>query len=218
MKMFAKKIDRFRKKLKLSIPQFCKAGHIQITQYRRYLRNDTESLLIKDAVMLMASFPEELNINSLLGMMGSRELLLGEGFPSFGFSNDPKHDYDQNENNFRKFYYDTAFRIFKPLDAIELLAAMTSRCNKNEIWLPMAENMYYLMYSLRNLRKLKLTRFEPSEQTVLAHFQRRRLVTRFIDLCEYERAFDSGGLYLLSELMYLNERRDFGIKLIPPNI
>ena len=168
--------------------------------------------------MLMASFPEELNINSLLGMMGSRELLLGEGFPSFGFSNDPKHDYDKNENYFRKFYCDTAFRIFKPLDAIELLAAMTSSCNKNEIWLPMAENMYYLMYSLRNLRKLKFTRFESSEQTVLAHFQRSRLVTRFIDLCDYEQAFDSGGLYLLSELMYLNERRDFGIKLIPPNI
>ena len=104
--------------------------------------------------MLMASFPEELNINSLLGMMGSRELLLGEGFPSFGFSNDPKQDYDQNEKYFREFYCDTVFRIFKPRDAIELLAAMTSRCNKNEIWLPMAENMYYLMYSLRNLRKL----------------------------------------------------------------
>ena len=216
--MFAKKIDKFRKKHKLSIPQFCKAGHIQITQYRRYLKSETESLLIKDAVMLMASFPEELNINSLLGMIGSRELLLDEGFPLFGFSNDSKQDYDQNEKYFRKFYCDAAFRIFKPLDAIELLAAMTSRCNKYEIWLPMAENMYFLMYSLRKIRKLKFTRFQLPVQTVLTHFQRKRQITHFADLCEYEGGFDSGGLYLLSELMYLNERRNLGIKLILPNI
>ena len=213
MKMFAKKIDRFRKKLKLSIPQFCKAGHIQITQYRRYLRNDTESLLIKDAVMLMASFPEELDVNTLLGMITRKRLFLADGFPSFRFTDNPKQDYDQTERIFTKFYFDTATGFFSSRDSISLLAAMTSLCCSSELWLPLAENMYSLMYSLREIRKLKFSSFGISSQTALMHFQRKRLVTRFSDLCEYESSFHSGGLYLLSELMYLSERNNYGIRL-----
>ena len=74
--------------------------------------------------------------------------------------------------------------------------------------------MYSLMYSVREIRKLKLSRFGIPSQTALTHFQRKRLVTRFSDLCEYERAFLSGGLYLLSELIYLSERNNYGIRLI----
>lgn len=211
--MLAKKLERFRKEHNFSIPQFCAAGHIHITQYRRYLSGHYH-LSVKDAVMLMASFPEGFDINTLLGMITGKRLFLANGFPSFRFTYDPKHDYDKTERIFTKFYYDTASGIFSPRDSIDLLAVMTSLCSRSELWLPMAENMYSLMYSLREIRKLKFSSFGISSQTALTHFQRKRLITRFSDLCEYEWAFRSGGLYLLSELMYLNERNNYGIGLI----
>ena len=97
-----------------------------------------------------------------------------------------------------------------------LFSAMSMPWDGNEIGLPFMENMYSLMDRLRIIRKLKFTQFSIPSQTVLSHFQRKRLVTRFTDLCEYERAFDSGGVYLLSEIMYLNERKKYGIMLCPP--
>ena len=210
--MLAKKLERFRKKHNFSIPQFCAAGHIHITQYRRYLSGHYH-LSVKDAVMLMASFPKELDINTLLGMITGKRLFLEDGFPSFRFMDDPKQDIDQTERIFTKFYFDTALRSFSARDSINLLAAMTSLCCRSELWLPLAENMYSLMYSLREIRKLKFSGFGIPSQTALTHFQRKRLITRFSDLCEYEGAFHSGGLYLLSELMYLNEKNNYGIRL-----
>jgi hypothetical protein len=158
----------------------------------------------------MASFPEELNVNNLLGMDGRKGLSLSPNFPILRFG-DSKMDYEKSEKTFSKFYIDTAYEFFNPVDAIRLLAAMTSPCDKLKIWLPTAENMYYLMYSLHDIRKIKFKDFKIPVRTVLSHFQRNRMITRFADLCEYERLFNSGGLYLLSELLYLNEKRDFGI-------
>ena len=207
--MFAKKIEKFRNRHKLSVLQFCSAAHLPVSQYRSYLY-EKKYLSIKDAVMLMASFPEELSINNLLGMNGEKELILSPNFPIFRFGNS-KMDYEKSEKTFRNFYIHTAYEFFNPANAIRLLAAMTSPCDRLKIWLPTAENMYYLMYSLHDIRKLKFKDFKIPARTVLSHFQRNRLITRFTDLCEYERLFNSGGLYLLSELMYLNEKRDFGI-------
>ena len=165
---------------------------------------------INGSAAVMASFPEELSINNLLGMNGKKGLLLSPNFPIFRFG-DSKMDYENSEKTFRNFYIDTAYEFFNPENAIRLLAAMTSPCDRLKIWLPTAENMYYLMYSLHDIRKLKFKDFKIPARTVLSHFQRNRLITRFTDLCEYERLFNSGGLYLLSELMYLNEKRGFGI-------
>ena len=168
--MFTEEIETFRIRQKLTVLQFCSAAHLPVSQYRSYLYGEKQNLSVKDAVMLMASFPDELNINEMLRMIDKKELVLSPAFPSFRFSNDLGKNYERSEKVFRKFYIDSAFAYFSPLDAVKLLAAMISLCNKEEIWLPLTENMYYLMYSLRNLRKLKFTRFEPSEQTVLAHF------------------------------------------------
>ena len=208
--MFAKKIEKFRNRHKLSVLQFCSAAHLPVSQYRSYLYGEKQYLSIKDAVMLMASFPEELSINNLLGMNGKKGLLLSPNFPIFRFG-DSKMDYENSEKTFRNFYIDTAYEFFNPENAIRLLAAMTSPCDRLKIWLPTAENMYYLMYSLHDIRKLKFKDFKIPARTVLSHIQRNRLITRFTDLCEYEGLFNSGGLYLLSELMYLNEKRGFGI-------
>ena len=209
--MFIENIEVFRKKHKLSIPQFCKTTHIQVRQYRRYLKGAQKNLSIRDAVMLTASFPNELNINKLLGMIGKEKLFLHPDFPSFYYSNDPKQDYEKAEIVFKKFYIETASEFIKPEHTLKLLAAMTSPCDNAEIWLPTGENMYYLMNCLREIKMLKYKDFGIPSQTVMLHFQRKRMITRFSDLCEYERLFNSGGLYLLSELIYLNEKRDFGI-------
>ncbi len=213
--MFTEKIENFRIQHKLTVLQFCSAAHLPVSQYRSYLYGEKQNLSVKDAVMLMASFPEELNINRLLGMIDKKGLVLSPAFPSFKFSNDLIEDYERSEKIFRKFFTGTAYAYFSALDAIRLMTAMISLCTKEEIWLPLAENMYYLMHSLRGIRKLKFTDFEIPPRTVLSHFQRNRLVTRFSDICEYERLFNSGGLYLLSELLYLNEKRKFGIILSP---
>ena len=209
--MFTEEIETFRIRQKLTVLQFCSAAHLPVSQYRSYLYGEKQNLSVKDAVMLMASFPDELNINEMLRMIDKKELVLSPAFPSFRFSNDLGKNYERSEKVFRKFYIDSAFAYFSPLDAVKLLAAMISLCNKEEIWLPLTENMYYLMHSLKDIRKLKFTDFEIPPRTVLSHFQRNRLVTRFSDICEYERLFNSGGLYLLSELLYLNEKRKFGI-------
>ena len=213
--MFAEEIETFRNQHKLTVLQFCSAIHLPVSQYRSYLYGEKRDLSVKDAVMLMASYPDELNINKLLGMLDKKEIGLRPDFPSFRFSNDPELDYEKSEKVFRKFYIDTAYKYFSPLDAIQLLASMISLCNEEKIWLPLTENMYYLMHSLRKIRKLRFSDFEIPARTVLSHFQRNRLVTRFSDLCEYERLFTSGGLYLLSELLYPNEKRNFGIILSP---
>ena len=209
--MFAEEIETFRNQHKLTVLQFCSAVRLPVSQYRSYLYGEKHDLSVKDAVMLMGSYPDELNINKLLGMINKKGIDLSPEFPSFRFSNDPKLDYEKSEKVFKKFYIDTAYKYFRPLDAIQLLSAMVSLCNKEEVWLPLTENMYYLMHTLQNIRMLKFADFEIPARTVLSHFQRNRLVTRFSDLCEYERLFNSGGLYLLSELLYLNEKRKFGI-------
>lgn len=209
--MFIKDIENIRKTHELSIPQFCNAAHIQVRQYRRYLKGTQKHLSIRDAVMLMAAFPNELNINRLLGMIGKKDILLHPDFPSFSFVCDLKQNYEKGEKSFINFYIAAAFEFFKPVSAIKLLATMTSNCDKTGIWLPTTENMYYLMHCLREIRRLKYKDFRIPSRTVLSHFLRNRLITRFSDLCEYERLFHSGGLYMISELVYLNEKKDFGI-------
>lgn len=211
--MLIENIENFRKSHLLSIDKFCEKVHIQERQYRRYLKGNQNNLSVRDALMLSASFSEEININKLLELAEEQNLFLRPGFPSFGFSKDPKLDYENSERIFRQYFLDAVYKLFQPTYAIKLHAAMVSLCDKTKVWLPLSENMYSLMYTLRDIRKIRFNDFDIPYQTVLSHFQRKRLVTRFADLCNYERAFDSGGIYLLSELMYQNEKRHLGIAL-----
>ena len=94
-----------------------------------------------------------------------------------------------------------------------VLASFLQPCNDDKIYLPMTDNINYLMENLRRIRKIKYSVFPSPKRTVIAHIQRSMLPVRFSDICGYERIFRSGGIYLLSELMYLNEREKIGIKL-----
>lgn len=211
--MLDSEIEAFRKQKGLSVNQFCELTHIRDRQYKNYLNRSKAYLSVKDAVRLMAAFPDDLDINSLLIMCGRKPLKLAEDFPRLCFSYNEEYDRRESEVLFRRFYVKTVLKLFSPAEAITLLNAMAVPWNSADISLPFMENMYSLMDCLRIIRKIRFTKFSIPAQTVLSHFQRKRLITRFGDLCEYETAFGSGGVYLLSELMYLNVRKEYGIRL-----
>ena len=212
--MFSQEIESFRIRKGLAIKEFCAISRIGVPQYSEYLHKRNHFLMTADAVKLMAAFSNEININTLLQWIDQKPLTLSERFPLLSFSCDLKADHEKSEQVFRTFQVLTAFKTFAERDAIRLLAAMIHPWNRSEIGLPVRDNMYYLMYCLRDVRRIKFTKFGIPAQTVLTHFQRKRQVRRFTDLCEYERAFKSRGIYLLSELIYLNERNGFEIRLL----
>ena len=103
--------------------------------------------------------------------------------------------------------------MFAPDDAISILASFLQSCSDDSIYLPMEDSMNFLMSNLKRIRKIRYSDCTSPRNTVVSHFQRAVRPVRFSDICGYERLFRSGGIYLLSELMYLNEREKIGIKL-----
>lgn len=211
--MFSSEIEAFRNRKGLPVKDFCEVSRISFSRYSRYQHGYFRFLMIADAVRLLAAFSGEIRISTLLKWTDQRPLRLSRDFSEFAFSCDPDSDYERSDAVFRKFYIRTVYDVFPLENSIDLLAAMAHPWDRSVIGLPVLYNMYSLMYTLRNIRRISFTGFSIPAHTVQMHFQRRRLVTRFADLCEYERSFESGGLYLLSELMYLNDRRRFGIRL-----
>lgn len=211
--MIFESIESFRVHKKMSVQDFCEITQISPSRYSKYKHGSFQFLMISDAVRLISAFTGEINVNILLKWTGEKPLPLSGKFPEFAFAYEPASDSGKTEQIFRRFLISTAFDVFKPEEALKLLAGMADPWNRSEIGMPSRENMYTLMYSLRDFREIRFTDFSISPRTVLAHFQRRRLLTRFTDLCEYERSFVSGGIYLLSELMFLSMKRHLGIRL-----
>ena len=211
--MIFESIESFRVHKKMSVQDFCEITQISPSRYSKYKHGSFQFLMISDAVRLISAFTGEINVNILLKWTGEKPLPLSGKFPEFAFAYEPASDSGKSEQIFRRFLISTAFDVFKPEEALKLLAGMADPWNKSKIGLPKTENMYSLMYTLRAIRKIRFTDFCIHAQTVLTHFQRRRLPSRFTDVCKYESAFESGGIYLLSELMFLSMKGHLGIRL-----
>ena len=211
--MLSEKLESFRIRKALSIKEFCEKTTMGMPQYSKYIHERKIFLSVKDAVKLLAAFPDDITVNTLLSWIEHKPLHLSSRFPRFGFSYNEEYDREETEKIFRKFYIKTVIELFDPGEAIMLLNAMVMPWDGNTIGLPFTENIYALMDCLRIIRKTRFTKFSIPAQTVLTHFQRKRLIIRFGELCEYERAFKSGGVYLISELMYQNMIKEYGIRL-----
>ena len=210
-------IDSFRNYNDLTIKDFCRLSHISLPQYSEYKTGRNRFLSITDAVKLLAAFPGKLTVNKLLKMTGEQPLLIGKEFPKIIFSENKKTDREETETVFINFITYTAYDLFTPIDANKILSPFLQPCNDDELFLPMKNTMICLMSNLMRIRKKKYSDFNSPRRTVISHFQRSFLPVRFSDICGYERLFRSGGIYLLSEIMYLNERNKIGIRLSQKN-
>lgn len=215
--ILATEIESFRLKQDMTVKEFCILCHISRPQYSEYITGKNRYLMIIDAVRLLAAFPEKITVNKLLKWSGEKRLTLSREFPQLLFSENAREDYKETEAVFDNFVIKTAFNSYAPADAIMVLASFLQPCNDDEIFLPMTDNINYLMENLRRIRKIKYSVFPSPKRTVIAHIQRSMLPVRFSDICGYERIFRSGGIYLLSEILYLSDRKKLGIKLCPRN-
>ena len=208
-------IESFRMKRGMTVKEFCTLCHISRPQYSEYITGKNRYLLITDAVRLLAAFPGKITVGKLLRWSGEKRLNLSRDFPQIIFSGNTQTDDKETETVFKNFVIKTAFDLFAPADTVRILASFLQPCNDDEIFLPMTDSMNYLMENLRRIRKIKYSAFPLPKRTVIAHIQRSMLPVRFSDICGYERLFRSRGIYLLSEIMYLSERKRLGIKLCP---
>ena len=206
-------IESFRMEQGLTIKEFCTVCHISRPQYSEYITGKNRHLLIKDAVRVLAAFPGTLTVSKLLRMSGGKQLKLSREFPKIIFSGKTQTENNETETVFRRFITKTAFNQFPPADAICILDSFLQQCNDDEIYLPMEDSMKFLMSNLKKIRKIRYSDCTSPRNTVVSHFQRAVHPVRFSDICGYERLFRSGGIYLLSEIMYLNESEGIGIKL-----
>ena len=206
-------IESFRLEQGLTVKEFCTVCHISRPQYSEYITGKNRHLLSKDAVRLLAAFPGKLTVSKLLRMSGGKQLKLSREFPKLFFSEKTQTENNETETVFRRFIIRTAFNQFAPADAICILASFLQSCSDDSIYLPMEDSMNFLMSNLKRIRKIRYSDCTSPRNTVVSHFQRTVHPVRFSDICGYERLFRSGGIYLLSELMYLNEREKIGIKL-----
>ena len=213
--IFSTEIESFRLKQDMTVKEFCTLCHISRPQYSEYVTGKNRYLLITDAVRLLAAFPGKITVSKLLRWSGKKRLALSRSFPHIFFSGNTQTDDKETETVFKNFIIKTAFDLFAPADAVKILASFLQPCSGDELFLPLTDSMNYLMENLRRIRKIKYSVFPSPKRTVIAHIQRSILPVRFSDICEYERLFRSGGIYLLSEIMYLNERKKLGIKLCP---
>ena len=197
----------------MTVKELCSLSHISQSQYSKYINRKKEHLSISDAVRLLAAFPGKLSISKLLRMSGGKQLKLSREFPQIIFSGKTQTEKQETENVFRRFIIRAAFNQFAPGDAINILASFLQPCSDDSIYLPMEDSMNFLMSNLKRIRKISYSDCTSPRNTVVSHFQRAVRPVRFSDICGYERLFRSGGIYLLSELMYLNEREKIGIKL-----
>ena len=215
--LLSAEIESFRMKQGLTVKEFCTLCHISRPQYSEYITGKNRYLMIIDAVRLLAAFPEKITVNKLLKWSGEKRLTLSREFPQLFLSETAQADYKKTEAVFNNFVIKTAFNLYTPADAIMVLASFLQPCNDDKIYLPMTDNINYLMENLRRIRKIKYSAFPLPKRTVIAHIQRSMLPVRFSDICGYERIFRSGGIYLLSEILYLSDRKKLGLKLCPRN-
>lgn len=213
--LLSAEIESFRMKQGLTVKEFCTLCHISRPQYSEYITGKNRYLLIPDAVRLLAAFPGKITVGKLLKWSGEKRLALSRSFPHIFFSGNTQTDDKETGTVFKNFIIKTAFDLFAPADAVKILASFLQPCSDDEIFLPMTDSMNYLMENLRRIRKIKFSAFPLPKRTVIAHIQRSMLPVRFSDICGYERLFRSGGIYLLSEIMYLSKRKKLGIKLCP---
>lgn len=210
-------IESFRLKQDMTVKEFCTLCHISRPQYSEYVTGKNRCLLIPDAVRLLAAFPGKITVGKLLKWSGEKRLALSRSFPHIFFSGNTQTDDKETETVFKNFVIKTAFDLFSPADSVKILASFLQPCNDDELFLPLTDSMNYLMENLRRIRKIKYSVFPSPKRTVIAHIQRSMLPVRFSDICGYERIFRSGGIYLLSEILYLSDRKKLGIKLCPRN-
>ena len=211
--LFSTKIESFRMEQGMTVKELCSLSQISQSQYSKYINRKKEHLSISDAVRLLATFPGKLTVSKLLRMTGGKQLKLSREFPRIVFSEKTQTENKETETVFRRFIIRTAFNLFAPDDAISILASFLQPCSDDSIYLPMEDSMNFLMSNLKRIRKIRYSDCTSPRNTVVSHFQRTVHPVRFSDICGYERLFRSGGIYLLSELMYLNEREKIGIKL-----
>ena len=211
--MFSTEIESFRVNQGISVNDFCHLSHICHSQYSKYINGRKPYLSIIDALRLLATFPKKLSVNKLLKMTGEKPLKLSNEFPGIMFSKNKQTDDTETEKVFMNFIAKTAYDLFAPDDAICILSSFLQPYNDDEFFLPMKDTMITLMSNLMRIRKKKYSCFNSPRNTVVSHFQRSSLPVRFSNICGYERLFRSGGIYLLSEILYLNERKKIGLKL-----
>lgn len=211
--LLSTKIEAFRLKQGLTVKEFCFQSHISQPQYSEYITGRNRFLYITDALKLLAAFPKKLSVNKLLKMTGEKPLKLSNEFPGIMFSKNKQTDDTETEKVFMNFIAKTAYDLFAPDDAICILSSFLQPYNDDEFFLPMKDTMITLMSNLMRIRKKKYSCFNSPRNTVVSHFQRSSLPVRFSNICGYERLFRSGGIYLLSEILYLNERKKIGLKL-----
>lgn len=211
--LFSTKIESFRMEQGMTVKELCSLSQISQSQYSKYINRKKEHLSISDAVRLLAAFPGKLTVSKLLRMTGGKQLKLSREFPRIVFSEKTQTENKETETVFRRFIIRTAFNQFAPADAIKILASFLQSCNDEEIYLPMEDSMNFLMSNLKRIRKIRYSDCTSPRNTVVSHFLRAVRPVRFSDVCGYERLFRSGGIYLLSEIMFLNEREKLGLKL-----
>ena len=211
--MLSTEIESFRMNHGMTVKEFCILTHMPHSQYSKYINGRKSNLTIVDALRLSAAFPDQLSVNKLLRMSGEKPLKISKLFPVFSFSENPQTDRKETETVFKNFVTKAAFEVLAPDDAVSILASFLQPCSDDEIFLPMKENMIYLTSNLRRIRNIKYTAFSFPRRTVTAHLQQSVFPVRFSDICDYERVFRSGGIFLLSELIYINEKKKIGITL-----
>ncbi len=206
-------MESFRMGQGITVKELCSMSQISLSQYSKYINGRKQYISITDAVRLLAAFHGKITVSKLLRMSGGKQLKLSGKFPGIIFSEKTQTDANETGRIFKLFVTKTAFDLFAPADAIRILASFLQPCSDEEIFLPMKDSMNCLMSNLKKIRKIRYSDCTSPRRTVASHFQREMQPMRFSDICGYERMFRSGGIYLLSEIMYFNEREKIGIKL-----
>lgn len=220
--MFSEKIDDFRKSKGLTIDEFGEITHIPAIQYSRYRSGYNKFLQVNDALKIMAGFPDDITIPVLCSMCEIPTVKLSKRFPSFNFQiSEPD---EKSNKRIKRFVYGSLEKNFSSSEFVELYGSLLTDVNifaddiiEND-YVPYyltKFSLYSFMYSLRMIRGLNAKDYDLPASTVNAHLLRRMRISRFRDLCMYERLFDSGGVFLFLEMLYSGEHSNIRVSLRP---
>ncbi len=211
--MFAESIENFRKNKGLTVAEFCEVTRFSEAQYNRYRSGTSPFLQINDAARLLAGFPDDISVFSLCRMCEISAPKIDSSFTSLSFF--VPHGFYKSNKRIRRFVLSSFRRRFDMAVLADLygsLACDIDFFSDEVIRLGTIArfitrfSLYSLMYSLRTVRGLTANHYDLPVATVNAHLQRRTRISRFSDLCMYERKFDSGGVFLFLEMLYSMNR------------
>lgn len=211
--MFAESIDIFRKNKGLTVAEFCEVTRLSEAQYTRYRSGAAPFLQINDAARLLAGFPDDINVSALCRMCEIPAPKIDGSFTSLSFF--VPHGFYKSNKRIRRFVLGSFRHRFDVTDFADLYGSLTCDIDffsDEVIRLDVIPRfitrfvMYSFMYTLRTVRGLTANHYDLPSSTVNAHLQRRTRISRFSDLCMYERKFDSGGVFLFLEMLYSMNR------------